>query len=119
MSADMGFAQLAPVHLVANRRRNSRELVTLVGGQITALATDGWWIPPVARQTSPPSGRARARWASRRCFARHQTGRRVVGENNDNCAGSANDPIDRPRTDVKSNTARMKPCRRNEIRSGP
>lgn len=28
-------------HLVANRRRNSRELVTLVGGQITALATDG------------------------------------------------------------------------------
>jgi len=41
MCADMGFAQLAPVHLVANRRRNSRELVTLVGGQITALATDG------------------------------------------------------------------------------
>ena len=52
-------------------------------------------------------------------FRGHQTGRRVVGENNDNCAGSANDPIDRPRTDVKSNTARMKPCRRSEIRSGP
>ena len=28
-------------HLVANRRRNSRELVTLVRGPITALATDG------------------------------------------------------------------------------
>ena len=44
------------------------------------------------------------------------TGRGVVGENIDNCAGSANDPIEWPRTHVNSNTARTKPCRRNAIR---
>jgi hypothetical protein len=55
------------------------------------------------------------RWHDRPRFAT-QTGRRVVGENIDNCAGLANDPIEWPRTHVNSNTARMKPCRRNAIR---
>jgi hypothetical protein len=34
-----------------------------------------------------------------------------------NCAGSAKDPIEWPRTNVKSNAARMKPFRRAAIRA--
>ena len=49
-------------------------------------------------------------------FRANQTGRWVLGEDIDNCTGSADDPIDRARTAVNSTTARMTTCHRNAIR---